>query len=51
MSTCQNNFVDDGRPLAQDDAAQASPLRPIQTGYIRVLENDIFALMVHQQEL
>ncbi|WP_028377806.1 Calx-beta domain-containing protein [Leeuwenhoekiella sp. MAR_2009_132] len=42
MSTCQNNFVDDGRPLAQDDAAQASPLRPIQPVNIRVLENDIF---------
>ena len=42
MSSCGNDFVDDGRPVAQDDAAIASPLRPIQPVNIDVLANDTF---------
>ncbi len=38
-STCGNDYVDDGRPLALNDAAQATPL---QTVDIDVLDNDIF---------
>ncbi|PHS02705.1 MAG: hypothetical protein COA80_00005, partial [Leeuwenhoekiella sp.] len=42
ISSCGNDFVDDGRPVAQDDAAIASPLRPIQPVDIDVLANDTF---------
>ncbi|MCC4214740.1 Ig-like domain-containing protein, partial [Leeuwenhoekiella parthenopeia] len=42
ISSCENNFVDDGRPVAQDDAAIASPLRPVQPVNIDVLANDTF---------
>ncbi|PHQ27678.1 Ig-like domain-containing protein, partial [Leeuwenhoekiella nanhaiensis] len=42
ISSCGNDFVDDGRPVAQDDAAIASPLRPVQPVDIDVLANDTF---------
>ena len=42
ISSCQNNFVDDGRPEANDDSAEVSPLRPVQPIDIDVLANDNF---------
>uniref|UniRef100_UPI00351717C2 Ig-like domain-containing protein n=1 Tax=Leeuwenhoekiella palythoae TaxID=573501 RepID=UPI00351717C2 len=42
ISSCQNNFVDDGRPVANDDTAIASPIRPVQPVDINVLDNDTF---------